>query len=172
MPLRVIHDGFSRHPRRLMSALPRNDNTPVRSPDAAQRASGARLIRGPVSLHRRYVLRIGPGSAKQRCTAASRPGHMRHFVLRLGATNSSNCSSLDRILCCSTDLPVVPICRRRFTCAVGQITSTNPAAPRPRRGALRGRHERWVRGAMDAIRAADESVCRGRPSRVVLTSRR
>jgi hypothetical protein len=87
-------------------------------------------------------------------------------------TSSSDCPSLDRIFHSSTDLPVVPICRRPSACAVGQITSTNLAAPRPRRGALRGRHERWVRGAMDATRAADESVCRGRPSRVVLTSRR
>jgi hypothetical protein len=38
-------------------------------------------------------------------------------------TSSSDCPSLDRIFHSSTDLPVVPICRRPSACAVGQITS-------------------------------------------------
>ena len=40
------------------------------------------------------------------------------------------------------------------------------------RGALRGRHGRWVRDAVDADGAADESTLSGRRSRVVLTPRR
>jgi predicted Fe-S protein YdhL (DUF1289 family) len=39
---------------------------------------------------------------------------------------------------------------RDRACAVGQITSTFPRIPRPCRGALRDRHERWLWDAMDA----------------------
>jgi hypothetical protein len=46
------------------------------------------------------------------------------------------------------------------------------AVPRSKRGALRGRHERWVRDAVDAAAAQDERRCGGRRSRVVLTPRR
>jgi len=37
-----------------------------------------------------------------------------------------------------------------FACPVGQITSTSFRRPASIRGALRDRHERWVRDAMDA----------------------
>ena len=47
-----------------------------------------------------------------------------------------------------------------------------PAIPRFSRGALRGRHERWVRDAMDARLREDEARRCGRRSRVVLTPRR
>ena len=44
--------------------------------------------------------------------------------------------------------------------------------PAPTRGALRGRHGRWVRDAVDAGSAFDEWCDSGRRSRVVLTPRR
>ena len=44
--------------------------------------------------------------------------------------------------------------------------------PAPTRGALRGRHGRWVRDAVDADSAFDEWRESGRRSRVVLTPRR
>ena len=44
--------------------------------------------------------------------------------------------------------------------------------PVPTRGALRGRHGRWVRDAVDADSAFDEWRDSGRRSRVVLTPRR
>jgi hypothetical protein len=92
--------------------------------------------------------------------------------LPLLTTNSSNCSSLDRILRYPSDLPVALKCRRPFACVVGQIKGIFPRVPRPIRGAYRDRHGRWVRDAMDATRAPDESVCRGRRSRGVLIPRR
>ena len=47
------------------------------------------------------------------------------------------------------------------------------AVPRSSRGALRGRHERWARDAMDALRCAGRATLRsGRRSRVVLIPRR
>ena len=36
-------------------------------------------------------------------------------------------------------------------CAVGQITSTDSRVPPRLRGALRDRHERWVRDAVDVV---------------------
>ena len=59
-----------------------------------------------------------------------------------------------------------------LTCAVGQITATSFGRPAPSRGALRGRHERWVRDAMDAWLCEDDAHRCGRRSRVVLTPRR
>ena len=47
-----------------------------------------------------------------------------------------------------------------------------PTVPPLSRGALRGRHERWVRDAVDALAAQDERGGSGRRSRVVLISRR
>jgi hypothetical protein len=58
------------------------------------------------------------------------------------------------------ELPVAPACRRRRACLVGQITSTLPGIPRPCRGALRDRHERWLRDAMDAARQQTNDVPR------------
>jgi hypothetical protein len=46
------------------------------------------------------------------------------------------------------------------------------AIPRSIRGALRDRHERWARDAVDADRAQDERSRRGRRSRSVLIPRR
>jgi hypothetical protein len=46
------------------------------------------------------------------------------------------------------------------------------ARPAPRGGALRDRHGRWRRDAMDAGRVRGEHEGRGRPSRVVLAPRR
>jgi hypothetical protein len=50
-----------------------------------------------------------------------------------------------------SDLPVVPIGRRRFACDVGQITGTSSRVPCPIRGAFRDRHERWSWDAMDGL---------------------
>ena len=47
-----------------------------------------------------------------------------------------------------------------------------PRRPAPTRGALRGRHGRWERDAVDAAGARDECTERGRRSRVVLMPRR
>jgi hypothetical protein len=47
-----------------------------------------------------------------------------------------------------------------------------PRRPVPARGALRDRHGRWARDAMDVAARADERRYRGRRSRVVLTPRR
>ena len=47
-----------------------------------------------------------------------------------------------------------------------------PLRPASIRGALRDRHERWVRDAMDALAKQDGRRRRGRRSRVVLTPRR
>src|ERR1700684_3996114 len=69
---------------------------------------------------------------------------------------ASNCSSLDRVLRPSSDLPVVPMCRRRLPCGVGQINSRSSPISRPIRGAFRDRHERWTRDAMDALATCDE----------------
>ena len=40
--------------------------------------------------------------------------------------------------------------QKYFACAVGQINATDSRVLLPSRGALRDRHERWVRDAMDA----------------------
>jgi hypothetical protein len=55
-----------------------------------------------------------------------------------------------------------------LACAVGQINGFNERIPHLERGALRDRHERWARNAMDEGTATDECRCRGRRSRVVL----
>ena len=99
--------------------------------DAPRRRRVALLIRGPSSsLHRLAILNRSrlSGAALH---AAPRPGH------------ESTCSSLDTISPTSSDLPVVPSCRRRFACRVGQIRGTDLAVPRPPGGAYRDRHERW-----------------------------
>jgi hypothetical protein len=46
------------------------------------------------------------------------------------------------------------------------------ASSRSTRGALRDRHERWARDAMDTLAAPDERGQSGRRSRVVLIPRR
>jgi len=47
---------------------------------------------------------------------------------------------------------------QKYSCSLfAQITSTSPAS-RPERGAYRDRHGRWVRDAVDAGGAADESA--------------
>ena len=94
--------------------------------DAPRRRRVALLIRGPSSsLHRLAILNRSrlSGAALH---AAPRPGH------------ESTCSSLDTISPTSSDLPVVPSCRRRFACLVGQIRCTDSAVPRSsKRGASR-----------------------------------
>ena len=54
----------------------------------------------------------------------------------------------------------------------GQINSRSVAVPFSQRGALRGRHERWARDAVDARARLTIRAFRGRRSRVVLTPRR
>jgi hypothetical protein len=61
-----------------------------------------------------------------------------------------------RTIAASRILPVVPICRGHFACAVGQITGLSSPVSRPKRGAYRDRHGRWARDAMDALGARDE----------------
>jgi hypothetical protein len=53
-------------------------------------------------------------------------------------------------------LPVVPMCRSRPVLIAPPNQQQHPARPASIRGALRGRHERWVRDAMDAAAAQDE----------------
>ena len=67
------------------------------------------------------------------------------------------------------DSPVQPHQQKYFASLPGQITCVFPVIPCPPRGAFRDRHERWVRGAMDARAATDERGLSGRQSRVVLT---
>jgi hypothetical protein len=57
-------------------------------------------------------------------------------------------------------------------CDDGQIKGSFPRVPYLKRGALRDRHERRVRDAMDASVAKDERIKSGRRSRVVPISRR
>jgi hypothetical protein len=52
-----------------------------------------------------------------------------------------------------------------FGCDVGQITGIFPPVSRLKRGALRGRHERWERDAVDA--AAHETNAPGADGEVV-----
>jgi hypothetical protein len=59
-----------------------------------------------------------------------------------------------------TDLPVVPFGRSGFACCDVQITGRIRAVSHPKRGALRGRHERWERDAVDAFDAQDERMDR------------
>jgi hypothetical protein len=79
-----------------------------------------------------------------------------------------------------TDLPVMLIFRndvkssreKYSACAVGQITGFSSRRPAPDTEALRGRHETW-RGMRWTRRLhATSEADRGRPSRVVLISRR
>ncbi|CCE04298.1 hypothetical protein BRAS3843_1040026 [Bradyrhizobium sp. STM 3843] len=56
----------------------------------------------------------------------------------------------------------------RFAFSEFVVCSSRPASMR---GALRDRHERWVRDAMDVQGATDECGRRGRSSRMVLASR-
>ena len=101
---------------------------------------------------------MGPGSAMQRCALHrvrdTRTGLDKHF----GAYE---------VIC-----PSCQLVAGTLTCAVGQITATSFGRPAPSRGALRGRHERWVRDAMDAWLCEDDAHRCGRRSRVVLTPRR
>jgi hypothetical protein len=46
--------------------------------------------------------------------------------------------------------------QKYFVSPVGQIISTSSRHPASIRGALRDRHERWVRDAVDAFGAKDE----------------
>jgi len=68
-----------------------------------------------------------------------------------------------------TDLPVVPIGRRRAS--LWRRANHGHFFPRPvpvDRGAYRDRHERWVRDAMDERCVTDERAALGRWSRVGL----
>jgi hypothetical protein len=48
-------------------------------------------------------------------------------------------------------LPVVPICRTSWPLRCRANQNEHPRVPPPIRGALRDRHERWKRDAMDAV---------------------
>ena len=50
-----------------------------------------------------------------------------------------------------SDLPVVPMCRIPTGIAVDPKSEGSSASPALARGALRDRHGRWERDAMDAI---------------------
>ena len=56
------------------------------------------------------------------------------------------------------DFAVQPSREKDFACAVGQINCTDSRVLPRSRGALRDRHERWVRDAVDVGGAADESA--------------
>ena len=80
--------------------------------------------------------------------------------------------ALDKIFRTPSDLPVVPLCRTqpRLPCELDTLHLR--VVPRSSRGALRDRHERWVRDAMDATARRTNAAARGRRSRVVLMPRR
>ena len=63
---------------------------------------------------------------------------------------------LDGISSNRGDLRVVPICRRRLRLYDEPDTLHLPHVPRSHKGALRDRHERWARDAVDAKVATDE----------------
>jgi hypothetical protein len=58
----------------------------------------------------------------------------------------------------NADSTVQSSAKKYFTPPVGQIISTSPRHPASIRGAFRDRHERWVRDAVDAGGAFDESA--------------
>jgi hypothetical protein len=55
-------------------------------------------------------------------------------------------------------LPVQSSPKKFFSSRFTQITSTSAAIPCSSRGAFRDRHGRWVRDAVDADGASDESA--------------
>jgi hypothetical protein len=54
--------------------------------------------------------------------------------------------------------PVQSSPKKFFPSRFTQITAISSAVPRPSRGAFRDRHGRWVRDAVDADGASDESA--------------
>jgi hypothetical protein len=67
---------------------------------------------------------------------------------------------------------VHPLWKKHFPFHSRQISSFSAAVPLPARGALRDRHERWVRNAMDAAARETNDAARVRRSRVVPMPRR
>ena len=63
----------------------------------------------------------------------------------------NNCLSLDSISASATDLPVALIGRRCEPLSRRANQKQNLGHPVPDKGAFRDRHERWVRGAVDAL---------------------
>jgi hypothetical protein len=101
---------------------------------------------------------MGPGSAAHRC-ALRRVRGKGKFLLTL--------TSASRLIC-----PSCQCAAGNFACGDGQIAGRFLPVPRSSRGALRGRHERWARDAMDAWMGEDDAHRCGRRSRVVLMPRR
>jgi hypothetical protein len=71
-----------------------------------------------------------------------------------------------------TDLPICPAPSRKYFAVSFGRNSNRAIWSHTRQEGLRGRHERWVRDAMDARGAETNAARRGRRSRVVLASRR
>ncbi len=97
----------------------------------------------------------------------------RQLVAPFNGLRGSCARTLTRVPCVfHVDLPVVPICRTRIACVVGQITGFSLSHPAPLEGRIAivkdvGCGERWTRAA-----SQDECGCRGRRRRVVPISRR
>jgi hypothetical protein len=104
---------------------------------------------------------MGPGSAEQRLSAATR-------VRDTGAcAKNENRSRHQRDSTC----PV--LVEKIFRFCLPQIKLTTRAIPHPQRGAYRDRHGRWARDAVDASAPNRRTArFRGRRSRVVPTPRR
>jgi hypothetical protein len=132
-------------PRRVKRASPL-------APDAAQRAKrrDALPIRGPCGQSLVPALR----------SSAEALHRVRDTRIRL-----------DTILRASTDLPVVPSCRRRAALIEHPNQQHLSRRPAHKRGVSRSSRT-LVRDAMDAIASQDERRVCGRRSRVVLASRR
>jgi hypothetical protein len=75
--------------------------------------------------------------------------------------------------CVSSVLRLVqPVSEKFFASRFGRNSFTDSPVPRSSRGALRDRHECWVRDAVDVRARQTNAASRGRRSRVVLAPRR
>jgi hypothetical protein len=110
----------------------------------------------------------------------SRKGGSRLKLVRFGHSTMSNVSPLSPkpVICPDGQInatgvgsSVQPFLQKYSDFQKSKI-SLYPWLSRLTRGALRGRHGRWVRDAVDADSAFDEWRDSGRRSRVVLTPRR
>ncbi len=79
---------------------------------------------------------------------STRPGRHR----RRGGLSATGKSRM-RVM---RNLPVVPLCRRRAALPKTPNQWLPSARPALSRGALRDRHGRWVRDAVDAVATQDE----------------
>ena len=125
---------FSRSTSRfwIASSLALLAMTVSRAPDAAQRASGALLIRGLLSVmwvpaQRRVIAcRAASGTRKRQAIA-------RHLLSRVPSGRSRRMKPNNS----HRQLPQI------FACVVGQITFRSPRVPPHKEGRFANRHECW-----------------------------